>query len=139
VRSPEQRDEQEIADALDEALKADHRSLLDAANVPSSAVVWWRAQMLSRREALETAAQPITLVQGIAVACAGGLTATAAGYYVPTFRRAIAWVVERTGEFSGLSLPSDPLNHPVVLAVLLATAIGAVLTPLALYFTVRED
>jgi hypothetical protein len=128
-----------VMDELEEILKADARALTEEAPLPSAAVVWWRAQAQARREALDQVSRPISVVQGIAVACAGGLTATAAGLYVPTFRRALEWVMTRTGGWSGLSLPAEPLTHPLVVALILATAIGAVFTPLALYFTLRED
>jgi hypothetical protein len=88
----------EEVDALEAAFRDDYRSMMDEAPIPSSAIVWWRAQMRARREAVDKASEPISLVQGVAVACAGGLTATAAGYYVPTFRRAIDWVATRTSE-----------------------------------------
>ena len=130
---------QDDVDALEAAFRDDYRSMMDDAPIPSSAIVWWRAQMRARREAVDKASEPISLVQGIAVACAGGLTATAAGYYVPTFRRAIDWVATRTGELSGLPLPAEPLSHPAVLAVVLALAFCAVLAPVALYITLRED
>src|SRR5688500_14867403 len=61
-----------VAPLLDE-----HRALLHEATVPSSAIVWWRAQMRSRREAAARAAQPISVALGISVACAAGLLATA--------------------------------------------------------------
>ena len=126
-------------DAIDAALAEDYRALTDEAPIPSSAIVWWRAQMRARGQALEKAAEPISVAQGIAVACAGGLTATAAGYYVPTFRRAIDWLVARTGGLSDLPLPAVSLGDPAVRAVLVALAFCAVLTPVALYFTLRED
>jgi hypothetical protein len=133
------REEDIVMKALDELLQAEHRALIDEAAVPSSAIVWWRAQAQARREALEQATRPISVVQGIAVACAGGLTATAAGVYLPTFRRALDWVLVRTGSWSGVSLPAEPLADPLILALVLATAVCAVFTPLALYFTLRED
>jgi hypothetical protein len=126
-------------DRLEELLQAEHRALMEEATIPSPAIVWWRAQAQARREAMEQAAQPISIVQGIAVACAGGLTATAAGLYVPTFRRTLEWILARTGDLSGFSLPAEPLTNPIILAALLATLICAIFTPLALYFTLRED
>ena len=61
------------------------------ATVPSSAIVWWRAQMRSRREAADKAASAdLGRRSGIAVACAAGLLATALGIFVPTVRKAVA-------------------------------------------------
>lgn len=133
------REEMVVMETLDELLKAEHRALMEAAAVPSPAIVWWRAQAQARREALEQATRPISIVQGIAVACAGGLTATAAGIYIPTFRRALEWVTARRGDWAGMSLPAEPLGDPLILALVLATAVCTIFTPLALYFTLRED
>jgi len=131
--------DEDAVETLEELLRDEHRALMEEATIPSPAIVWWRAQAQARREAMERASRPIGVVQGIAVACAGGLTATAAGLYVPTFRRTLEWVLTWTVDLSGLSLPAEPLAHPVVQAALLATLICAIFTPLALYFTLRED
>ena len=119
----------------------DQRLLIQEAVLPSSAIVWWRAQMRSRREAAERAAQPISFVQGIALACAAGLLATALGVFVPTFRKSLAWMLETARSWPGLQLtvPADPLASPIVLAVIAAIGLSALILPLALYFTFRED
>ena len=133
------RTDEDVMEQFEEHLQAEHRALMEEATIPSPAIVWWRAQAQARREAVEQASQPISIVQGVAVACAGGLTATAAGLYIPTFRRALEWVLTLTVDLSGVSLPPEPLTHPLVQAALLATLICAIFTPLALYFTLRED
>ena len=117
----------------------EHHALLREAQVPSSAIVWWRAQMRSKREAAEKAAQPITFVQGITFACIAGLLATALGLFVPTFRGALAWVAEAAGAWSGYSLamPVDALANPVVLAAVAALGLCALVLPIALYFTLH--
>jgi hypothetical protein len=123
------------------ALLEDRQTLMQEATVPSSAVVWWRAQMRSRREAAERAAQPISFVQGIALACAAGLLATALGIFVPTFRRSLAWMGDAMFSFSGVSVPmvTDPLASPIVLAGIAALGLCALVLPVALYFTFHED
>ena len=125
-----------VAPLLDE-----QRALVQEATVPSSAIVWWRAQMRFRREALEKASQPISVVQGIAIACAAGLLATVLGIFVPTFRRSLAWMMETTASWQGVSLPalSDPLASPIVVAVLAALGLCALVLPVALYFAFHED
>ena len=125
------------------ALLEDHQALVQQAVVPSSAIVWWRAQMRSRREAAARAVQPISFVQGIAIACAAGLLATALGVFVPTFRRSAAWIVQAAQSVSGFTLPSvtvtEPLANPIILAAIAAIGLCALVLPLALYFTFRED
>lgn len=119
----------------------DQRLLIQEAVVPSSAIVWWRAQMRSRREAAQMAARPISFVQGIALACAAGLLATALGIFVPTFRRSLAWMFETVQSWPGLQLtvPEDPLASLIVVAVIAAIGLSALILPVALYFTFRED
>jgi hypothetical protein len=117
----------------------EHHALAREAQVPSSAIVWWRAQMRSKREAAETAGQPISVVQGITFACIAGLLVTALGVYVPTFRSAFGWIVEASASWSALPLPVDPLASPIALAAVAAIGLCAVVLPVALYFTLRED
>lgn len=132
--------EEDLEDTIEALFREEQRALMESATIPSPAIVWWRAQAQAKREAVEQVSTPINVVQGIAVACAGGLTATAAGLYVPTFRRALESILTWTVvDLSGFSLPAEPLANPIVQAALLATVICAIFTPLALYFTLRED
>jgi hypothetical protein len=119
----------------------EQRALVQEATIPSSAIVWWRAQMRSRREAAEKAAQPISVVQGIALACAAGLLATALGIFVPTFRRSLSWMLDSVTSWATLSMPTmaDSMTSPIVLAAFAAFALCALVLPVALYFTFHED
>lgn len=125
-----------VAPLLDE-----QRGLVQEAAVPSSAIVWWRAQMRFRREAMEKASQPISFVQGIAIACAAGLLTTVLGIFVPTFRRSLSWMIETTASWPGLSLPAigDPLASPIVVGALAALGLCALVLPVALYFAFHDD
>lgn len=117
----------------------EHHALVREAQVPSSAIVWWRAQVRSKREAAEMAGQPISVFQGITFACIAGLLATALGFFVPTFRHAFGWVVDAAGSWSALPLPVDPLASPITLAAIAAIGLCAIVLPLLLYFTLHED
>lgn len=130
----------QLAD-LARALLDDHRTLVSQAQVPSSAIVWWRAQMRSRREAAQVVTQPMTFIQGLIVACAAGLTVAAIGFFVPTFRRAFAWTAGATEVIPSLSLslPPNILANPMVLAAGAALVFCAIVLPLALYFTFQEE
>lgn len=124
------------------ALLDDHRALVQEANVPSSAIVWWRAQMRSRREAAERATQPITIVQGLALACAAGLLVAAAGYFSPTFRRAIQWTMSAVSSFEGLPIPlptAETLANPMIAGGIAAIGIAVIVAPIALYFALHEE
>lgn len=113
------------------ALLEDHRSLMLAAPVPASAIVWWRAQMRSRREAAERATQPITVIQGVAVACAAGLLIAAAGFFGPTFRSALGWAEGAATAVTGFG--------PMFFGVAAAIGLAVIIAPLALYFTFHEE
>lgn len=123
---------------LSSALLDDHRALVQEASVPSSAIVWWRAQMRSRREAEERAAQPITVIQGLAAACAAGLLLAAAGYFSPAFRTALLWVFEMAGSLKGTAPPMTALV-PLGLGIVAAVCLALIVAPLALYFALREE
>ena len=127
--------------AVAAALLEDQAALVREATVPSSAIVWWRAQMRSRQEAAARAMQPISFVQGVALACAAGLLATTLGLFVPTFRRSLSWITDAAGAWSGLQLPVpvDPLAHPIVLAGVAAFGLCLLVLPVAIYFISRED
>lgn len=126
---------------LAEALLDDHHALISEAQVPSSAIVWWRAQMRSRREAERTVTQPMTFVQGLIWACAAGLTVAAAGFFIPTFRGASEWLTAAAGAIPrvSLSLPANALANPIVIAAGAALILCAIVLPLALYFTFQEE
>jgi hypothetical protein len=126
---------------LARALLADHHALVTQAPVPSSAIVWWRAQTRSRREAAQVVTQPMTFVQGLILACAAGLTVAAVGFFVPTFRRAFEWTagVSALVPTVSWSLAPDLLANPIVMAAVAALGLCAIVLPLALYFTFQEE
>lgn len=133
----------EIA-AIAQAFTDDRNVLVRQAQVPSSAIVWWRAQMRSRREAAEAAAQPITWVQGIALACAAGILIALVGFFAPTFMKALEWAMGTSLPAPSFSLPSiglpeEPLTNPIVIALVAALGLSAIVLPVVLYFTFREE
>lgn len=126
-----------VAPLLDE-----QRALTREAAVPSSAIIWWRAQLRFKREAMERASQPLTFVQGVAIACAAGLLATLLGMFVPTFRRSLVWFTEASLPLPSVSLAAieNPLlANPIVIAALAALGLCALVLPVALYFAFHED
>jgi hypothetical protein len=123
---------------LSVALLRDHRALMQEAHVPSSAIVWWRAQVRSRREAAEQVTQPISVIQGLAAACAAGLLVAAAGSYSPAFRRALSWVVSSVASLGGADSQPHALE-PFSIGIQAAIALAIIVAPLALYFTLHEE
>jgi hypothetical protein len=121
----------------------EHRAATTEARVPSSAIVWWRLQMRARQEASRTAMRPITVIQGLALACASGLLIAAVGFVSPEFRHFAAWLVG-LGAAASVELPAIPwsdlrLFSPLGVAAALAVTLFIVVTPVALYFVVSDE
>ena len=110
-------------------LQADHDAAWRAARVPSSGRVWWRAEMRARREATRTAAQPMTAVQAIAAACAGGVVVALIALLWPAL-----WASAGVLAVSSLAIVLPEFGVP------LAIALGSILllAPVALYFVFSE-
>jgi hypothetical protein len=109
------------------------------ARIPSSAVMWWRAQMRARQEAAREATRPITVAQVVGSLCALGLAAALAVTVSPLLR---AWMAELTDSLSialtRFELQSALLTGGWLLPALMVTLL-VVLTPLAVYLAVLED
>jgi hypothetical protein len=109
------------------------------ARVPSSGVVWWRAQMRARREATASANRPLTIAQ-----VAGTLTAIAV---LLGIAMVIApWLdLSLTGSFQPLRLELEPVTLPGLATLAqhwwIALLVGPwlILTPMAIYFAVGGD
>jgi hypothetical protein len=113
----------------------EHRSATREARVPSSAIVWWRAQHRARLEAARVAAQPIAVLQYVAGACLAGLLAAAVGYVSPAARDAcrLAWT-------NLLAAGSTEILHtPVGLAILAGLTMTLIAAPLAIYLAASGD
>jgi hypothetical protein len=96
--------------------------------IPSSAVMWWRAQMRARQEAARAAARPITIAQIVSAAIAVVVA-------VGTLIALAPWLVT---SMIGLDLPSGILAQGWLLPAL-AIGIFILLTPVAIYFAVAGD
>jgi len=130
--------------AIAQAFTDERNALMQEAQVPSSAIVWWRAQMRSRREAAEAAAQPITWAQGLVLACAAGILVAAVGFFSPTFMKALEWAMGTSLPSPSFSLPAidfpdEPMTSPILLATVAALGLSAIVLPVVLYFTFREE
>jgi hypothetical protein len=124
------------------ALAAEREVVSGRARVPAAGQVWWRAVVRARLEAAQTAARPITWLQGVAAACS--LSAVAAV-------GAIAWpsvtgvAARATGVMAGLD-PGARQAAGSMLAMLtqsvpvMLVTIGIVLLApiLVLYFALSD-
>jgi hypothetical protein len=83
-----------------DAMAAESRAAAAEAQPPSSAIVWWRAQMRARREAAELAEKPITIVHALSIAAGLGLMLSVIGYAVAGVKGSLSWV---TGVWQSLA------------------------------------
>jgi hypothetical protein len=125
-------------------IDADYEQAWRHVRVPSSAHVWWRAQMRARRDATRAAARPITLVQGLAAASTAGLAAAGVGYLSGTslWARFISLVPDAaaaTQAFrdtaTGVVAAAASLPHVELVA---AAGLVLLLMPAALFFVFSE-
>ena len=129
------------ADLVDvaRALHGDREAACREAPVPAAGMVWWRATIRARADAARTASRPITVAQGVAGACAVGLTCGLASIAW----RSVHWA-DRFGDLA-TRLATDRVDFASMLAMehalplVLALAACLVLAPLALYITLADD
>jgi hypothetical protein len=109
--------------------------------VPAAGLVWWRASVRARAEASRIAERPITVVQGVAGACAVGLAAGVVG----AAWQSLEWF-RRLGDVM-LKLEPDRLQLAATSGLIfqhalpLVLGLGAclVIAPLALYLVLSDD
>ncbi|HEU4887334.1 MAG TPA: hypothetical protein VFV49_05565 [Thermoanaerobaculia bacterium] len=103
-------------------IAADYHAAVRTARVPSSGLVWWRAQRRARQEAEHNAARIVTLVQGVSVAI--GVTVAVAIAGPESVSHALAFV----STLPAWSLP-----------VLLGLSASLALAPVAVYLAAKAD
>ena len=110
------------------------------AQPPSSAIVWWRAQMRARREAAELAEKPITIVHALSIAAGIGLMLSVIGYAVGGVKGSLAWVAGVWDSLATLAaaLPLDLTSRWVSLT-LTFTLVSVVVASIAAYFIYADD
>jgi hypothetical protein len=131
--------------AVAQAFREEHEAAWRDARVPPSGRVWWRAEMRARQEAARKAAQPITVVQSIAGACAAGIVAALIGFVSPAVWEALGVGIVLSGvkdAFAAgliqLAAISTSMPPQILLSLGIALAAAIVLMPLALYFVFSE-
>jgi hypothetical protein len=101
--------------------------------------------MRARQEAARKAAQPITVVQGIAGACAAGVAAALIGIIWPAIWQSLSAMAPLNGVKNAfdegllqLAAISTAIPPQILLSLAIALAAAIVLMPLALYFVFSE-
>lgn len=118
-----------------------------APSLPSSGIVWWRAQLRARQEAARQVVRPITAAQMMAFAALVGVTGAVFGATTEWFQRglqSISRVVSST--LGGVSLPSLP-SLPQDLSsvsmgywiILLVVGIGVVAGAAVVSWAMKEE
>lgn len=125
-----------VAKAIGEA----HGETMAGAALPEAGLVWWKAQMRARREAMAAAGRPITAVQVAALAFAVGLMGACIGATSSWFQEALKGAWAEAAEFDpGTLLPyaAGLIEGHGLLAACLAAMI--VLAPVAVYLAIGKD
>jgi hypothetical protein len=109
--------------------------------IPSSAVMWWRAQMRARQEAAREAARPITVAQVVALVSVVALTAAGLVALSPWFGELLGgWVSgARSAASSGATQASAAFFAGGWMLPALMIGVWLVLAPVAIYLAVAED
>jgi hypothetical protein len=134
----------ELVDVASALLDEHHHAVVQAP-VPSSAIVWWRAQLRARQEAARAATRPITVVQGLSLACALGVLAAVAGFVSPEFRSWFSWTwgAAASMELPSIAMPAiaqteSILTHHAAGFAALGGLMLLVMVPIVLYVTFSE-
>jgi hypothetical protein len=123
-------------------LREEHREASSAARLPTAGQVWWRATMRRRAEAAAAAARPITMLQGLAGACAAGVFAALITLWWPSFERPVAWMASTLTRESTRVEAVGPLTTTVpfaIVSLVVIAAAGLILTPLIFYFVLSDE
>lgn len=130
------------ADLVDvaSAFLDDRESAWREARVPPSGVVWWRAQLRAREEAARAAGRPLAFIQGVAASLAVwlvvALVRTVPASYVSVFR---AWLREALPDVA-ITVPDVArLTAALPLSVILLVGAWLLLTPIGIYFAVKDE
>jgi hypothetical protein len=131
----------EIEAIVAEAIAAEAALARREATPPSSAIVWWRAQMRARQEAALAADRPITIVHALAIACGIGLALSLIGTAVAGVRGSASWLVSVYQSLSTAAAPLaaiDVTSHWVTLS-LTAMLISALIATVAVYVIFADE
>jgi hypothetical protein len=95
----------EIEAMVAEAIAAEASLARHEAAPPSSAIIWWRAQLRARQEAAKAADRPITIIHGLAIACFCGLGVSLVGTLVAGVRGSAGWLATVYASLTALVSP----------------------------------
>jgi hypothetical protein len=139
-REPELTDDQ-IEAIVADAIAAEASVARSEAAPPSSAIVWWRAQMRARQEAAAAADRPITIVHALAIACGAGLALSLIGTALAGVQGSAGWLsgVYASVASTIVSLASIDLTSRWVMLPMTAMLASIVIASIAAYFIFADE
>lgn len=130
----------EIEAIVADAIAAEASIARAEAQPPSSAIVWWRAQMRARQEAARLAEKPITIVHALSIAAGAGLMLSVIGYALAGVKGSVAWLAGVWQSISGAAAGISPdLTSRWVSLGFTAMLISAVIASIAAYFIFADE
>lgn len=131
----------EIEAIVADAMAAEAAMASSEAQPPSSAIVWWRAQMRARREATELAQSPITIVHALSIAAGIGLMLSLVGYAVAVVKGSSGWLSNLGQSISAAVTSMAPLSltSPWVAFTLTATLVSVIVASVAAYVIYSDE
>ena len=111
------------------ALHEDREDAWPEARVPSAGLVWWRAELRARQEAMRTVSRPMNFIQAVSGVCAAGAGIALLIRAWPWMKGAFA--LPDLSSLSAFSL--DPWALPLAFAVALL-----IVAPLATYLALSD-
>jgi hypothetical protein len=109
------------------------------AQPPSSAIVWWRAQMRARQEATQLAEKPITIVHALSIAAGIGLMLSVVGYAVAAVSGSRDWLSNVIQSMTAVAVPALSLTSPWVTVTLTAMLVSVIVASVAAYVIFSDD
>jgi len=135
-------DEAEIEAIVADAIAQEAALASSEAQPPSSAIVWWRAQMRARQEAARLAEKPITIVHALSVAAGIGLMLSVIGYAVAGVKGSLGWVTalwQSAAAAAGAGSLAVDFSGRWVSLSLTAMLISAIVISVAAYFIFADE
>ena len=131
----------EIEAIVADALATEAAMASTEAQPPSSAIVWWRAQMRARREATELAQKPITIVQSLTISAGAGLMLSLVGSVIAIVKGSSGWLTNLSQSISAAagSVPALSLTTPWVAYSLTGMLITLVVASVAAYVIYSDE
>jgi hypothetical protein len=136
----------ELSDAQIEAIVA--QAIADEAAIarreaapPSSAIVWWRAQLRARQEAAQIADKPIAIVHALSIACGAGLALALLGIVLTSLRGSVGWLTDAYSGAASLvtGLAATDLSSRWITMPLTAMVVSVVIVSIAAALVLRDE